>query len=239
MNTIKIENRTVKMIAHRGLSGIECENTNAAFIAAGNRSYYGIECDVHTTKDGKFAIIHDDNTGNVCDTNISVEGSDMEELKSLVLKNPKVDEYRADYKIPELSEYIGVCKKYGKTSVLELKNRIEKPEIEKIIEIIKGEGYIDDVVFISFDWQNMIDVRSIYPKSRVQFLCCKCDDELIERLTQHKIDLDIDKKSVTPELIQKLHERGLEINCWTVDDKEEAERLVSWGVDYITSNILE
>ena len=141
--------------------------------------------------------------------------------------------------IESFLEYIGVCKKYGKTSVLELKNRIEKSEIERITEIIKGEGYIDDVIFISFDWQNMIDVRSIYPKSRVQFLCCKCDDELIERLTQHKIDLDIDKKSVTPELIQKLHERGLEINCWTVDDKEEAERLVSWGIDYITSNILE
>jgi hypothetical protein len=43
MNTTKIDSRKTKMIAHRGVSGIECENTAAAFVAAGNRSYYGIE----------------------------------------------------------------------------------------------------------------------------------------------------------------------------------------------------
>ena len=41
MNTIKIQKNLTKIVAHRGLSGIETENTNAAFIAAGNRSYYG------------------------------------------------------------------------------------------------------------------------------------------------------------------------------------------------------
>lgn len=34
MNTIKIDSKGVKMIAHRGVSRIERENTCAAFIAA-------------------------------------------------------------------------------------------------------------------------------------------------------------------------------------------------------------
>ena len=35
MNTVKLANKNnVKMVAHRGVSGIEPENTNAAFIAA-------------------------------------------------------------------------------------------------------------------------------------------------------------------------------------------------------------
>ena len=51
----------VRMIAHRGVSGLERENTNAAFVAASNRSYFGIETDVHVTRDGKFIIHHDDN----------------------------------------------------------------------------------------------------------------------------------------------------------------------------------
>lgn len=54
MDTIKIDKNNVKLIAHRGVSGIERENTAAAFVAAGNRSYYGIETDVHVTKDGKI-----------------------------------------------------------------------------------------------------------------------------------------------------------------------------------------
>ena len=49
------------MVAHRGVSGLERENTNAAFVAAGNRSYFGIETDVRPTADGHFVLLHDDN----------------------------------------------------------------------------------------------------------------------------------------------------------------------------------
>ena len=65
MDTIKYKKLKTQTIAHRGLSGIECENTCAAFVAAGNRSYLGIETDVHITADGNFAVIHDDNTARV------------------------------------------------------------------------------------------------------------------------------------------------------------------------------
>ena len=59
MDTIKIQKNQVKMVAHRGVSGLELENTCAAFVAAGNRSYFGVETDVHVTKDGKFVITAD------------------------------------------------------------------------------------------------------------------------------------------------------------------------------------
>lgn len=63
-------------------------------------------------------------------------------------------------------------------------------------------------------------------------------EELIEMLTQHKMDLDIYHERITPELPQKLHDAGIFLNCWTVDDPVRAADLVSWGVDFITSNIL-
>ena len=44
---------------------------------------------------------------------------------------------------------------------------------------------------------------------------------------------------MTQEVIDALHAEGLEVNCWTVDDPEWAEKLVAMGVDYITTNILE
>ena len=56
MNTIKVDSGNTLMIAHRGLSGIELENTCSAFVAAGNRSYFGIETDVHVTADGQYII---------------------------------------------------------------------------------------------------------------------------------------------------------------------------------------
>ena len=41
------------------------------------------------------------------------------------------------------------------------------------------------------------------------------------------------------ERVAEAHRRGLVVNAWTVDDPKVAEQLAEWGVDQITSNILE
>ena len=87
MQTVKIKKSKTKMIAHRGLSGIEPQNTSIAFAAAGNRSYFGIETDVHITKDGKYVIIHDDVTSNVSNTGLTVENTDFEVLRNIYLND--------------------------------------------------------------------------------------------------------------------------------------------------------
>ena len=74
------------------------------------------------------------------------------------------------WKIPLLKEYILVCKKYGKTCVLEIKNHFEEEKIVKLIDHIKDLGYIKDVIFISFDFENCINVRKYLPENMVQFL---------------------------------------------------------------------
>lgn len=239
MDTTKVNSGRTKMIAHRGVSGLECENTNAAFVAAGNRSYFGIETDVHVTSDGKFAVIHDDHTGRVSDVNIGVETSAYDELRKIALHDMEKDRYRSDLVIPQLSEYIRICKRYEKTAVLELKNPMTADKIEKIVEIIQQEEYLYQTIFISFDWNNLAGIRKICPNQKVQFLTGKWDDSLYKKLKEAKFDLDIEYKSLTPEIIKKLHSEGIEVNCWTCNDKAAAQRLISWGIDYITSNILE
>ena len=239
MNTIQIQKKAVRMVAHRGVSGLEMENTLAAFVAAGNRSHFGIETDVHVTKDKQFAIIHDDNTKRVAGVDRVVEESTLAELQSLRLFDRKEGSYRTDLRIPVLSEYIGICQKYGKTAVLELKNRMEPEDIEGIVQVIRAAGHLDRVIFISFSWDNCAALRSLLPRQTIQFLTMECDEALIEKLAQAHMDIDIYYKALSRSLVQALHARGIKINCWTVDDPQEAERLVSLGADYITSNILE
>ena len=61
----------------------------------------------------------------------------------------------------------------------------------------------------------------------------------LEELKKYRMDLDVYHEALTEENIKMLHENGIEINCWTVDNTERAEQLAAWGVDHITSNILE
>ena len=230
MNTIKVNAGKTLMVAHRGMSGIEKENTHAAFVAAGNRSHFGIETDVHVTLDGKFVCIHDDTTGRVAIDNMVIEESTFDTLRNLLLCDTNGEKGRTDLRIPTLQEYIQICKKYGKKSVLELKNHFTPENVVRIIDIIKGEGYLDHVIFISFDIENMLTLRRLLPKQRAQFLTSKYSEELVDKLVCERLDLDIHHEALTKENIAYMHSRGIVVNCWTVDDPKRAEDLISWGV---------
>lgn len=239
MNTIKFDKKNVKMVAHRGVSGLECENTNAAFVAAGNRSYFGVETDMHITADGKFAIIHDQSTKRVSGIDADVEALPFDAVKGIRLYDKKSGVTRSDLCIPSLEEYVRICHRYEKVCVLELKSLGSVEQYAEMIEVIKSQNHLDNTIFISFGRECCLRVKEVMPEAKVQYLTSEWNDDLLPWLKENGLDLDIYYGAVTKELIDLIHENGMEINCWTVDKAEDGERLAAWGIDYITSNILE
>ena len=239
MDTIKFNKNKTLVVAHRGLSGLETENTNAAFVAAGNRSYYGIETDIHKTADGKFVVNHDNDLNRVAGENICVESVSLSVLQNVVLFDKDGTKNREDLRPCTLENYISICKKYDKHCVLELKSDFTDEETARFVDIIKNYGYLENTTFISFNYQNLLKVRSILPEQSAQFLFCEFTERTIEKLIADKIDVDVYFGALNKQTVDILHDAGLKVNCWTVDKKEDVDRLAEWGVDYITSNILE
>ena len=87
--------------------------------------------------------------------------------------------------------------------------------------------------------QNLIYLREIVPNQPAQQLVRYFNEEWFEKLQEHHLDLDVYYEELTEEWVKRLHDVGITINCWTVDHAEDAERLIAWGVDQITTNILE
>ncbi len=241
-DTVKIDSGKVKMIAHRGLSGIERENTCSAFVEAGKRDYFGIETDVRKTADGKFVVIHDETTERVTlgRININVEKSKYEDIERIILPDIDGNTDRPELKIPLLADYVRICRKYGKVCVLELKNLFPREDIEKVIEEIREMEYIDNVIFISFELENCILLRELLADCEVQWLIShRVRRNTIKILKEYKLDLDIKYKKLKRRTLAKFHKAGIKVNCWTCDKKKDAEKLVDMGVDFITTNILE
>ncbi len=238
-DTIKLDKRGsgVLMIAHRGLSGLETENTQCAFVAAANRSYYGIETDVHVTKDGKYVISHDGNLSRIFGKNIEIKDYLYEDLRKVrKTENGDTVEYTV---VPSLKEYFDVCRHYGKRSVLELKVEYTDEQLKEIIQIAKDAGQFENVIFISFYPDNMIRLRKILPDHPMQLLAGPIDTEIIDICDKNSLALDVSYPSLNEENVAELKRRGIKINCWTVNDRADAEKLVALGVDFITTNILE
>ena len=239
MNTVKIEKGNGLMVAHRGVSGLETENTLAAFIAAGNRSYWGVETDVHPTADGELILIHDSNTKRVCGDEMIVEETDSAVLKALTVKDFFGEGTRSDLRLPTLREYVRLCKKYEKICVLELKEKFSEENVVRVLKTFEEEDYVNGVVYITFHAQNLVYLRQHAPEAKAQYLSGSLDEEVFGLAVKNRYDLDLRFDLLTEEWVKRIHDAGLIVNCWTVNDKEIAERLISWGVDMITTNILE
>ena len=82
-------------------------------------------------------------------------------------------------------------------------------------------------------------LRRRYPNQPAQYLLDKWDEDSLDILKKYNLSLDIRYTSLTKEIVDQVHAAGLEVNCWTVNGKEEGEALAEMGVDYITTNILE
>lgn len=239
MNTVKFEKGAVRVVAHRGLSGIERENTNAAFVAAGNRSYYGIETDIHRTADGHFIVNHDMTLARVAGENVQVEEVSLAVSQSVTLFDKNDTKSRADLRPTTLENYISICKTYEKHCVLELKSDFTEEETARFIDVIRSFDYLEHVTFISFTYENLVKVRSLLPTQSVQFLFKEFTEEILERVIADGMDVDVRYTALDADVVKRLHDAGLCVNCWTVDDKDAAEQLVAMGVDFITTNILE
>ncbi|MBQ4353826.1 MAG: hypothetical protein IJC71_02920, partial [Clostridia bacterium] len=225
-NTVKIaDKKQTRMVAHRGVSGLETENTAVAFVAAGNRTYYGIETDIYHTADGEIVCQHDSKTGRICEVDLVIEQSNFEDLRALQFKDKDGATDRAEIRIATFYEYMKICKKYEKHAVPELKSNYTLEEMRKIMKIVEDLDYCDHTTFIAFNIANLDLVKEVRPEQDCQFLTSKWSDELPEMLEKRSMNLDIYFNALTKEALQACHDHGVEVNCWTVDDPEKANEL--------------
>lgn len=240
MDTVKIENKgNCRIIAHRGVSGLEAENTCAAFVAAGNRSYFGIETDVHVTKDGHYVVNHDGDLKRVAGVDLVIEEATLAEILAVPLLDSDGISHRTDLRVPLLADYISICRRYDKEAVLELKSDIAPAHIAGIVAVIEGQGWLDRTTFISFHPDNLLRVRAVCPTARAQFLPSENAEWVFRFVMENRFGLDIYHKALTKEMVDMAHAAGLTVNCWTVDTPEDAARVLALGVDEITTNIME
>lgn len=243
-----------RMIAHRGLSSIAPENTIPAYELAGEFGYWGGEVDVQKTKDGHFICIHDgtldrttNGTGNIADFTLS----EIQKLYTNSLtpfmgnaESLPIASGEAVVRIPTLEEYLEVCKRRSIVPVIELKEEtLTASDMPALLEIVDKWQMSEQVVYIAFNEcnTNLLEaVHALNPKAYCQPLL-NFTKENIDYVAENfapNCGIDVYYGGVTKELIEYAHSKGVEVNCWTVDNETVKERLMSYGIDYITTNKL-
>jgi len=220
-----------KFIAHRGSSKEEKQNTIAAFQRASKSDVYGVETDVRITKDGVFVAFHDKSMARLSGRYRIIEKTDFKNVQKLKV----FDRYKR-HKIPTLLEFLQNCESSGKTAVIEIKSALTKEQTDNLIDVIASEGYLSKTVFISFNALVLLYIRKRLSDVPIQLLSLKYKNLDLKFLQEFKFGIDIHHRQLTKDRIDECHELGIEVNCWTVNNKRRAKLLQEWGANYITTD---
>jgi glycerophosphoryl diester phosphodiesterase len=234
--------KPVQIIGHRGASYIAPENTMTSF-KLGWEKGADVELDVYLTKDNRVVVIHDDTTKRTAGTDLKVAESTSEELRKLDMGSFKSKEYAGE-KIPFLADVVKAIPP-GRKLFVEIK--CGQGVLPYLREILTRSGKMSQIVIIGFDLdtmtrsKEMIDVPTYWlrgtEKTGDTEQWIPHDPQLVKTVKDKGLDgLDVHYAGVTREFADAVKAAGLKLYVWTVDDPEEAARLVKLGVDGITTD---
>lgn len=226
-------------IAHRGFSGKYPENTMRAFIEAVEVGCDGIETDLQMTKDGVIVICHDE----TIDRTTNGTGYIAEYNYKDLCKFDAGIKYGRDFgneKIPTLNEFFEYIKDKKLYLNLELKNNIIQYENmeEKVIEKIYEYQLQNNIILSSFNHYSMVKVKEIDSNIKTGLLYAANLYKVHEYAEKLKADAlhPFYPAVFDGNIVEEIHQRGILINAYTVNEENDMKKLVELGIDGITTN---
>lgn len=212
------------VIAHRGASRAEPENTIAAFRRAAAIGADGVELDVRRTADDHLVVHHDP----ILPDGRVIRDTPAHELPSA---------------LPELADALDACT--GMFVNIEIKNEPTEPDFDssewvayRLGADLRRRATPMRWLISSFRIETVDICRRLFPDVRTAWLVMDISDDVIERAarTGHTA-LHPWVERVTDESVRMAHAAGLAANTWTCDDPARMRELMAWGVDGICTNV--
>jgi glycerophosphoryl diester phosphodiesterase len=202
-----------------------------------------VEVDVHLSKDNRIVVIHDSSTKRTGEIDLEVKEATSQELRELDVGRFKSEEYSGE-QIPFLADIIETIPP-GRKLYVEIK--CEKEVLPILHKLIIQSGKMSQIVIIGFDLETvamsreLIDVPTYWlkgtEKEKETEEWIPHDPQLVQVAKNKGLDgLDVHYAGLTKEFAGAVKASGLKLYIWTVDEPDEAIRLVKLGVDGITTN---
>lgn len=213
-----------QVMAHRGASKLEPENTVAAFRRAADLGADAVELDVRRTSDGVLVVHHNPQLA---------DGTVIAQVNAAGLPAT----------VPTLTAALDACE--GMWVNVEIKNDPGEADFDPT------ESIADDTVALlrsrhqdhrwlmsSFRIETIDRCRQLSTAIRTAWLSVQVPDDVVDGLLAggHSA-LHPWVGGLQHHHIRACHYAGLQVNTWTCDDPLRMAELISWGIDGICTNL--
>jgi glycerophosphoryl diester phosphodiesterase len=221
---------SIVTIGHRGAAGYVAENTLASFEKAISLGVDMVELDVRRCKTGELMVIHDDKIARTTNGRGMVHNLTLEQLRQFQTKNKQL--------IPTLAEVFDLVNRRAVINI-ELKVAGIAQRAEALVtSYVKEKGWsYDDFIISSFQHKELIALKEYNPQIRRAPLFERLPRDFSATIaTIAPYAINPSYRTVTPAMVEMLHQQGIKIFVWTVNKEKQIKKMVALGVDGIISD---
>ncbi len=219
-----------KIIAHRGYTAGNVENTISGLVSAASAGADLIELDIQQTVDGEFVVFHDRTLRRLAGKNGVIANMTLSELKTITIYENGMSD-----KISSLDDFIEIAKALDVTLLIELKVHGKEREdlLPRLVEKLRAYKVLDTYYVQSSDAQLMTQLKNITPHLRVGIVYA-LNIGPMDHLTVDFIALEA--SWVDESLIAELNAQHLDLFIWTLNKDRSLQEFIEKNVSGVITD---
>ncbi|TDY05530.1 UNVERIFIED_CONTAM: glycerophosphoryl diester phosphodiesterase [Lysinibacillus xylanilyticus] len=219
-----------KIIAHRGYTEGNVENTISGLVSAASAGADLIEADIQQTVDGQFVVFHDRTLRRLTGKNGVIANMTLGELKTLTIHANGFND-----KISSLDDFIEIAKALNVSLLIELKVHGKETEdvLPKLVEKLKAYKVLDKYYVQSSDPQMMSQLKKLAPNLRVGIVYALNIGPMDETVDF----ISLEEAWVTDQLIGEMKQQKIDLFVWTLNKDQSLHDFIRKNVNGVITDL--
>lgn len=212
-------------VGHRGVMGVEPENTLRSFVRAEREDMDQIELDLHLSKDGALIVMHDVKVDRTTDGSGPIGDLTLDELRKL--------DAGAGERIPVFEEVLDAVTKPIQAEIKDV------AAARVLAEVMRERDLVGRVDVLSFHDEALAEIRECLPDVRTVLVAQgPMGAEIVTRAQAVGAKLvSLSLRRISLALVQECHRAGISVIAWTVNTPADLALARALGLDGVVTDM--
>ncbi|MFG2129417.1 glycerophosphodiester phosphodiesterase [Streptomyces sp. NPDC048751] len=213
-------------IGHRGVMGVEPENTLRSFVAAQQAGLDAIELDLHLSKDGALVVMHDTEVDRTTDGTGPIAEKTLSELRAL-------DAGHGEH-VPVFEEVLDAVRAPLQAEIKDVQ------AARALAEVMIGRDLVGRVEVSSFHDEAIAEIARLVPGVRTALIGSRFGTDIVDRaVAVGAATVCLNIRRLTLEVVEKARKADLRIIGWVVNTQDHLRLVRALELDGATTDYPE
>ncbi|MGI5255336.1 glycerophosphodiester phosphodiesterase [Actinacidiphila glaucinigra] len=212
-------------VGHRGVMGVEPENTLRSFVRAEREDMDQIELDLHLSKDGALIVMHDVKVDRTTDGSGPIGDFTLDELRDLDAGHGE--------RIPVFEEVLDAVTKPIQAEIKDV------AAARVLAAVMRERDLAGRVDVLSFHDEALAEIRELLPDARTVLVAQgPMGSEIVTRAQAVGASLvSLSLRRISLALVQECHRAGISVISWTVNTPADLALARALGLDGVVTDM--